>query len=52
MAITAPSNYLPASLQKVIQAIRLGLFGERNVLMELIATFTNNNDWYLIGADF
>lgn len=20
--------------------------------MELVATFTNNNDWYLIGADF
>lgn len=52
MSITAPEKYLPASLQKVIQSIREGKFSERNLLMDLVSTFTNNNDWYLIGADF
>ena len=52
ISITAPEKYLPASLQKVIQSIREGKFSERNLLMDLVSTFTNNNDWYLIGADF
>jgi glucan phosphorylase len=52
MSITAPDKYLPPSLQKVIQAIREGKFGERVYLMSLISTITNNNDKYLIGADF
>lgn len=52
MSVTAPEHYLPASLQKVIQSIREGKFGERDTLMSLISTITNNNDWYLVGADF
>ena len=52
MSMTAPEKYLPASLQSVIQAIREGTFGEREILMSLISTIMNNNDWYLIGADF
>ncbi len=39
-------------MQEVIQAIRDGIFGERNTLLEIIATISNNNDWYLISADF
>lgn len=52
MSISAPENYIPSSLQKVIQTIREGKFGERDVLMSLISTITNNNDVYLVGADF
>ena len=52
MSISAPEEYFPKSLQRVFQAIREGKFGEREVLMSLISTITNNNDWYLIGADF
>ena len=52
MSISAPEKYIPASLQRVIQTIREGKFGERDVLMSLISTITNNNDVYLVGADF
>lgn len=33
MSVTAPEKYLPASLQRVIQSIREGKFGERNILL-------------------
>jgi hypothetical protein len=39
-------------LKKVIQAIRSGTFGEKDLLMGLVGTILNNNDWYLITADF
>lgn len=52
MSITAPEKYFPSSLQRIFQAIREGKFGEKEVLLALTATITNNNDWYLIGADF
>lgn len=52
MSVLAPEKYIPPSLQKVIQAIREGKFGERDILMSLISTITNNNDTYLVGADF
>ena len=52
MSRSAPSKYLPQTLQNVIQAIREGMFGERQILMSLVSTITNSNDWYLIGADF
>ncbi len=52
MSRSAPEKYLPATLQNVIQSIREGKFGEREVLMSLVSTITNSNDWYLIGADF
>lgn len=52
MKIQAPEKYIPLSLQKVIQAIREGKFGERDILMSLVSTITNNNDQYLVGADF
>lgn len=52
MSRSAPEKYLPETLQNVIQSIREGKFGEREVLMSLISTITNSNDWYLIGADF
>ena len=52
MSVSAPEKYLPPSLQRVIQTIREGKFGERDVLMSLISTISNNNDVYLVGADF
>jgi len=52
MASTSPENYTPPELKKVFQAIRSGLFGEKDLLMELIGTIENNNDWYLVTADF
>ena len=52
MSITAPDQYFPKSLQRVIQAIREGKFGERDILMSLVSTIANNNDWYLVGSDF
>ena len=52
MSISPPEKYIPPALQRVIQAIREGKFGERDVLMSLLSTITNNNDHYLIGADF
>ena len=52
MSRIAPETYFPKSLQRVIQSIREGRFGEREVLMSLISTISNNNDWYLVGADF
>lgn len=29
-----------------------GMFGERDTLMKVISTISNNNDWYLLSADF
>ena len=52
MASTSPENYTTPELKKVFQAIRSGLFGEKDLLMELIGTIENNNDWYLVTADF
>jgi glucan phosphorylase len=52
MSTTSPDKYIPNSLQKVFQAIREGMFGEREILMSVISTISNNNDWYLITSDF
>ena len=52
MSTTGPEEYLPAELKKAIQAIRSGMFGEKDLLMGLVGTITNNNDWYLVSADF
>ena len=52
MSTSSPEKYIPASLQKVFQAIREGMFGERDILMKVISTISNNNDWYLLSADF
>lgn len=52
MVSNSPEYYIPAPLKKVIQAIRSGVFGEKEQLMELVATINNNNDWYLVSADF
>lgn len=30
----------------------MGTFGEKDLLMGLIGTIMNNNDWYLVSADF
>lgn len=49
---TAPSEYIPSSLARVIQAVRDGLFAEKNLILELLGTITNNNDWYLVTQDF
>ena len=48
----SPEDYIPPELKKVIQSIRAGTFGERDLLMNLISTITNNNDTYLVSADF
>ena len=52
MCTSRPEDYIPESLQKVIQCIREGKFGEKDVLMELVHTITNNNDHYLVTGDF
>lgn len=52
MASTSPEEYTPPELKKVFQAIRCGVFGEKDLLMELVGTLENNNDWYLVTADF
>lgn len=52
MSSSSPQDYVPAELKKVIQAIRSGTFGEKDLLMGLVGTILNNNDWYLITADF
>jgi starch phosphorylase len=52
MSTTSPEKYIPPQLQKVFQVIREGMFGERETLMKVISTISNNNDWYLISADF
>jgi len=52
MSTTSPDKYIPSQLQKVFQVIREGMFGERETLMKVLSTISNNNDWYLITADF
>lgn len=52
MSKSSPEEYLSANLKRVIQVIRSGMFGEKDLLMSLISTITNNNDWYLLSADF
>jgi hypothetical protein len=52
MASTSPEVYTPPELKKIIQSIRMGNFGERDLLMDLMGTIMNNNDWYLVTADF
>jgi len=52
MATSSSEDYAPPQLKKVIQAIRLGTFGEKELLMGVIGTIMNNNDWYLVTADF
>lgn len=52
MSKTSPEEYMPPELKKAIQAIRIGTFGEKDLLMSLVSTISNNNDWYLVSADF
>lgn len=52
MSTVGPEEYIPTELKKVIQSIRAGTFGEKELLMQLVGTITNNNDTYLVSADF
>lgn len=52
MSNTSPEEYIPPQLKKVVQAIRAGTFGQKDLLMSLVGTIYNNNDWYLISFDF
>lgn len=52
MSTISPEEYIPSELKKVIQAIRSGTFGDKELLMQLVSTITNNNDVYLVSADF
>lgn len=45
-------EYFPLDLQKVIHEIRSGLIGNPEEFRELLDSFTNHNDWYLVGKDF
>lgn len=45
-------RYVPASLKKVFAAIDNGQFGDRGELQSVIDTLRNNNDFYLVCADF
>lgn len=48
----SPGQYIPASLHRVIQVIREGLFAEKDIILSLLNTITSNNDWYLVTQDF
>lgn len=52
MSTMSPEDYVPPELKKAIQTIRSGTFGDKELLMSLISTINNNNDWYLVSADF
>lgn len=52
MSTANPEDYVPPELKKAIQAIRVGTFGEKDLLMSLVSTINNNNDWYLVSSDF
>lgn len=52
METTSSEEYVPPQLKKVIQAIRAGTFGEKDLLLGLVGTILNNNDVYLVSADF
>ena len=52
MRSLSPEDYIPPEMKKVIQAIRAGTFGEKDLLLNLVSTITNNNDTYLVTADF
>lgn len=45
-------EYFPAELQEVIHEIRSGLIGDPNEFHEVLNSFTNKNDWYLLGTDW
>jgi len=39
-------------LKNVVEAIKNGMFGDLSEGHQLLNTFINNNDYYLIGPDF
>ena len=49
---SSPDQYMPQPLKEVLGAIRNGIFGDLSEGHQLINTFCNNNDYYLLGADF
>lgn len=52
MRSTPYEEYFPAELQEAILEIRSGLLGNPAEFDEVLNSFTNRNDWYLLGADF
>ena len=44
--------YFPESLRNLIHEIRKGLLGDPNVFHNLLNSFTNRNDYYLLGTDW
>ena len=52
MRNTEYETYFPDELKDVIREVRSGLIGNPDDFNDLLNSFTNKNDWYLIGADF
>ena len=45
-------DHFPQELQDVIHEVRSGLIGNPDDFKAVLDSFTNNNDWYLLGTDF
>lgn len=52
MVTTPPDQYIPQILKEVFGAVESGMFGHKEELVSLINTIRNNNDHYLVCADF
>ena len=52
MKKTSPEDYIGKPLQKVLDAITSGRFGNKDENTELVNTIRNRNDHYLVGSDF
>ena len=45
-------NYFPQSLRDLIAEIRKGVLGDPNLFKDLLGSFTERNDYYLLGTDW
>ena len=45
-------QYFCDELKEIIADIRGGILGDPNIFNDLIDSFTQNNDFYLVGTDF
>lgn len=52
MSKTSFEQYFPRELREVIKEVQQGLLGDPQHFKEVIASFTHNNDWFLVGTDF
>lgn len=45
-------DYFCTELKELISDVRGGLLGDPHIFEDLLNSFTNNNDYYLVGTDF